>query len=357
MNKIDLKQYGLTHDIKQRALEYDGLQIARVTRQNRRFYEIICKNGEISASVSGRFSYYAKQNADFPVVGDWVMIDNNASGSAIIHNVLERKSVFKRISAGTSHEIQIIASNIDIIFICMSLNKDFNPRRLERYLSAAFSGAVTPVIILTKADLCKDTESKLKEIVSVSAGADIIVYSSVTLQGYDNVLKHITQGKTIAFAGSSGVGKSTLINNLLGSDILATKQIRSSDDKGVHTTTYRQMLLLPNGGIVIDTPGMRELQLESPDLSKSFEDIEALALMCKFTDCSHNTEPGCAVKQAIQSGELSEKRFENYKKLQKETSFASLDSRSIENEKIKRMFGSKAQMKQALKRAKNKNKY
>jgi ribosome biogenesis GTPase len=237
----------------------------------------------------------------------------------------------------------------------MSLNSDFNLRRLERYLSIAWGSMATPVIVLTKSDLCDDLSARLAEISAVSVGTDVIACSGISEDGYQEVVRYVTDGKTVAFIGSSGVGKSTLINRLMGSEVLDTKEIRG-DDKGRHTTTHRQLLLLPRGGIVIDTPGMRELQLESGNLSKSFEDIEELAAGCRYRDCSHTTEPGCAVRGAIESGTISEERFENYKKLQKEISYEGLSSRQLEHEKIKRMFGSMGEMKQVMRYAKDKNK-
>jgi ribosome biogenesis GTPase len=238
----------------------------------------------------------------------------------------------------------------------MSLNADFNLRRIERYLAIAWDSKATPVIVLTKSDLCDDLERKLKEISSVALGTDVVVCSAENADGLDAVKSHIQPGKTVAFIGSSGVGKSTLINRLMGTEILATKQIREDDDKGRHTTTHRQLVLLPSGGIVIDTPGMRELSLYTGDISKTFEDIEELAKQCKYADCSHGSEPDCAVRQAIVKGTLSEKRFENYQKLQREISYDGLNSRQLENEKINRMFGSKAGMKQAFRSIKAKNK-
>jgi ribosome biogenesis GTPase len=213
----------------------------------------------------------------------------------------------------------------------------------------------TPVVVLTKADLCSDLDGHLARIGEVCPGTEVVACSALSDGGYEKLLPYITKGKTIAFIGSSGVGKSTLINRLMGKDVLSTKGIRE-DDKGRHTTTHRQLLLLPGGGIVIDTPGMRELQIESGDLGKSFEDILEFALQCRFKDCSHTGEPGCGVRSAIESGELSEERFESYKKLQKEMSYEGLNFRQLEHEKINRMFGGMGEFKQAMRHAKSKNK-
>lgn len=357
MDKIDLQSIGLIDRFRQEATLYDGLFLARVSVQHRDLYSVMCSQGEIQARVSGTFSYQAGDNTDFPAVGDWVMIDrtDNRSGDAIIHQVLSRKSIIERKAAGTSGQIQIVAVNVDVIFICMALNRDFNLRRLERYLSIALNSAAHPVIVLTKADLCENLDVRLSDVKSVAVGTDIVVISNIIPEGYKEVQPYIKKGVTIAFIGSSGVGKSTLINNLIGENIQFTREIRE-DDRGKHATTSRQLILLPGGGVVIDTPGMRELHLDNADLERSFEDIMELAADCKFRNCTHSGEPDCQVRQAIENGNLTEKRLENFKKLQKEVGYQGLNSRQLEQKKIENMFGSLGMMKKAMDKAKNKNK-
>ena len=354
-----LKRCGADEDIIRKAATYEDLYLARVSEQHRDLYKVIGETSEMIAKVSGKFAYDTFDNTDYPVVGDWVMIDrtDDKTGNAVIHHVLPRKSVFSRKAAGTGNEIQIIASNIDIIFICMSLNANFNVRRLERYLSAAYDSMARPVAVLTKADLCDDITDYLLQAEEVCIGTTIAVCSAMNNEGYEQVKELIEDGMTVAFVGSSGVGKSTLINRLMGKEVLVTKEIRADDDRGRHTTTHRQLLVLPDGGVVIDTPGMRELQLDSGDLSNIFEDIEELERQCKFTNCTHQSEPGCAVLAALENGTLTEKRLASYRKLEREIEYGELNARKRELAKINNMFGSKAKMKQKMKESKNKRRY
>lgn len=355
MNYNKLNKYGLSKFFEEESNLYKNLFLGRIIKQHRNIYRIVTEHSELWGSVSGRFSYSTKNSMDFPVVGDWVMVDkmDNTTGNAIIHNVLPRKSIFKRKSVSNSNDTQVIATNIDTLFICMALNADFNIRRLERYLTVAFDSNATPVIVLTKSDLCDDLNQKLFEVSSVSIGTEIIVCSVIEDYGYKDLLKYIDLGKTVAFVGSSGVGKSTLINKLIDKEVFLTNEI-GENDKGRHTTTHRELILLPSGGALIDTPGIRELQIDMSDLSKSFEDIESLSSKCKFNDCTHNKEPGCAVIEAIENGTITKKRFESYKKLQNEIGYEGLNSYQIEQEKIKRMFGSKKEMQSIMRSAKNK---
>lgn len=353
-----LKKYGLSAEIIQTAENFSDLCLGRVIRQNRGLYDVVSEKGEFRASVSGKLFYLAIESGSFPAVGDWVMTGQvkNPDEPVVIHRILPRKSIFERKAAGTSGEVQIVAANIDTVFLCMSLNQDFNLRRMERYLTIAWDSGAAPVIVLTKSDLCDDLARVLQEVSSVGMFTEFIVCSAVDSDGLDSIARRIRPGEMVAFIGSSGVGKSTLVNRLAGQELLTTHEVRADDDKGRHTTTRREMIVLPNGGIVIDTPGMRELQLAGGNLSMAFEDIEALAASCRFGDCRHKTEPGCAVRKAVETGALKQNRLDSYFKLQNELSYDGLNARERENKKIERMFGGKTQFKQLKKEIKNKNK-
>ena len=245
------------------------------------------------------------------------------------------KIEFIRKAAGTVKQEQIVAANIDTAFICMSLNNNFNIRRMERYLSVTYDIGATPVVVLTKSDLCSDVESKIIEVQNAAPGADVLAISS--LEGdYEKVMKYILPGKTVAFIGSSGVGKSTIINKLTGTDRIATREI-GNDDKGRHTTTHRELITLPNGAFVIDTPGMRELGMwDSGDgIDTAFADIEELSRMCKYADCTHTAEPDCAVLRALADGTLDAARLASYRKLKTENDYAADKNRYLETKRAK----------------------
>jgi ribosome biogenesis GTPase len=352
-----LKTYGASERFIAEASMYPGLHLGRVTTQHKGVYQVVTEQGSCMAEVSGKFRFEAKRLADYPAVGDFVMLDriHDKTGNAIIHHILRRKSSFERTSVENENETQVVATNIDFVFLCMSLNANYSLNRMERYLSIAWSSGATPVVVLTKADLCDDAESKRLEVEGVAPGVDVIVTSSLD-DTYEKLLPFLKEGVSASFIGSSGVGKSTLINHLAGTDILATSEVRE-DGKGRHTTTRRELNLLPSGGVVIDTPGMREMGAESVDLSKSFADIDALAAQCRFRDCTHTREPGCAVLAAVRDGTLGERRMESYRKLGREAKYDGLNARQIENEKISTMFGSKNEMKQMRDFFKQKNKH
>lgn len=310
------------------AAQYPELTVGRITLQGKGMYRICTIWGKQNAFVSGKFQFDAQFVSDYPAVGDYVMVKRADPDTAIIHQVLPRKSLFVRKAAGTSKAEQVVAANIDTVFLCMSLNNDFSLRRLERYLAVAWESGADPVVVLTKADLCEDVPRKQAEVESVAMGVTVLTTSAMALEGYRQIMPYTTEGRIVAFVGSSGVGKSTLINRLLGEERLATDGLRN-DDKGHHTTTHRELLFLPNGAMIIDTPGMRELGMwdAASGVEQAFEDIEELAARCRFCNCSHSSEPGCAVRAAIQSGDLDSGRWLSYQKLKNVDSYAT-DSES-----------------------------
>jgi len=270
------------------------------------------------ARVSGKFRYNVSAISEFPSVGDFVLVEHSFKDDvALIHKVLQRKSVFIRKAAGKNCMEQVVAANIDTIFLCMALNGDFNIRRLERYLSIAWDSGAVPVIILTKIDLCDDLQAKRFEIENVAVGVPVMEPSGLTGDGLQQIKQYLQKTKTVAFIGSSGVGKSTLINRLLGEECLKTNTIRK-DDKGRHTTTHRELFLIPDSGMVIDTPGMWKA---GKGIEHAFSDIEKLAEKCRFHNCTHTSEPGCAVRAAMEDGMIDEERLKAYKKLKAENSY------------------------------------
>lgn len=297
----------------------EGTIRCRVIRQQREQYGIADEQGnEYAARVSGKYMNNAAAADDYPAVGDYVAARIEGD-TAIIHALFPRKSAFVRKVSGKTFAAQVVAANVDTVFLCMSLNENFNARRMERYVAAAWESGARPVIVLTKADICSDVDAKLNELYSAAPGVDIVAVCAMDGMGMDKLSPYIAKGETIAFVGWSGVGKSTLINRLTGSDTMQTGAI-SGGGRGRHTTTHRELIPLANGATLIDTPGMRELGMMDAEagIEAAFEDIEQAARGCRFADCTHTNEPGCAVRAAIERGEISRERFESYKKLSAE---------------------------------------
>ena len=356
MNNLSLTNLGLNESLLRQASQYPDCFPARVSVQHKEQYRVITESGEMQAVISGKLGYEAVDAPDYPAVGDWVLVDrsDDKHGTAIIHHILPRRTAFRRKAAGMAVHGQIVAANVDTLFICMALNQDFNLRRLERYLAIAWDSGAIPVVVLTKTDLCDNLAERLAETRDTAIGVEILLTSGLDDDGYLPVTQYLQPGKTVAFIGSSGVGKSTLINCLLGEKRLETLEL-GQDGKGRHTTTFRQLILLPSGAVVIDTPGMRELQLDSADLGQTFADIEEFAAECRFADCNHDCEPGCAVNQAIADGQLDEARLASYKKLQIELGYQGLSARQLEQEKISRMMSGVGGIKHFRAFAKQKN--
>lgn len=286
---------------------------------HRERYEVKTEEQKLYARLKSGV-YYNQGTEKFPTVGDRVELQFYPNGDSMITKTLERKSYFSRQDPDVGMGEQVVAANFDYVFLVMSLNQNFNLDRLERYLAQAWQSGGTPVVILTKADLCEDLQEKMMQVEKIAPGVDIHAVSSVTGKGMEGVQAYLKVGKSVVLLGSSGVGKSTLVNVLAGEEVMETGEIRLADDKGKHTTTHRQMIELPQGAIIIDTPGMRELGIwEAQDgMSQAFSEIEELISMCRFSNCSHGNEPGCAVRAALEDGSLDKKRWIRYQKLEKE---------------------------------------
>jgi len=315
-----IEKYGWNLFFQQQwlALNNEAYIQGRVIADFGQMLHVITKRGEIEVN---RPVYKSGLTV---AVGDWVALESIGNAhDMLIRHVLERKTKFSRAAAGTETKEQIVAANVDYVFLVQSLNKDFNMRRLERYLIATWESGAVPVVVLTKADCCDSIEDKVESVNQTAMGVSVHVVSAVTGQGLEEVRGYCKEGISIALLGSSGVGKSTLINTLMGEEILKTQEIREDDSRGRHTTTHRELVLLDNGGIIIDTPGMRSLSLWDAEsgIEQLFGDLEDIMEKCKFHDCKHQNEPGCAVREAIEEGVIDVKRLESWKKLQKELLF------------------------------------
>jgi ribosome biogenesis GTPase / thiamine phosphate phosphatase len=344
--ELDLHSMGWTPFFEQafEPFQTEGFSAGRVALEHKNMYRIYTGEADLLAEVSGKLRHLASAREDYPAVGDWVVLSERPDEQrATIHAILPRKSKFSRKVAGQATEEQIIAANVDTVFLVMAMNQDFNVRRMERYLVLAWESGAKPIIVLSKADLCENPAELLAQVEAVAMGVPIYMISSTENRGIDQLAAYVCDGQTAALLGSSGVGKSTLINRMYGVDILETGAVRTDDDKGKHTTTHRELVHLPGGGLLIDTPGMRELQLweASEGLSSSFQDIEDFAAACFYQDCKHQKEPNCAVKQALDDGSLDAERYNSFVKLQKELAYlARKEDKSLqaaEKEKWKKL--------------------
>jgi len=297
-----------------------GLLPGRVFTYNRHVYSLYTEAGEVTAEVAGSLLYRA-DDSELPVVGDWIAFRQHSPGDlAIIHEVLPRRTRFSRKAAGGAFAEQVIAANIDTLFVVCGLDHDYNLRRLERYLVASAESGASTVIVLNKCDLCHDVEGRVAEVSSIAPEAPVVSVSALSPDSTSALLRYLDKGRTAALIGSSGAGKSTIVNQLLGGGFQETQPTREGDSRGRHTTTQRELFLLPHGGLILDNPGIRELQLWSDpsSLQSAFPEIDALAASCAFRDCSHHADRGCAVQEALAHGELSQERWHSYFKLQRE---------------------------------------
>ncbi|HWW75643.1 MAG TPA: ribosome small subunit-dependent GTPase A [Pyrinomonadaceae bacterium] len=335
---LTLEDYGWSDFFASAFADYaeGGFEPGRVFLQHNRALMLYTAAGETPAETTGRLRFHARGAEDLPAVGDWVVI-RRAGDGAKVHEILPRRSKFSRRAAGSETLEQIVAANVDTVFLVTGLDNDYSPRRVERYLIMAWESGAEPVVVLNKADLAEEAEGRRAEIGRVAPGVPVLLLSAKRGVGVEQLLPYIERGRTVALMGSSGVGKSTIVNRLLGSEVQRTAEVRLSDARGKHTTTHRELFVLPAGGLVLDTPGMRELQLlvSERGLRETFEEIEVAAAACRFSDCRHEGEPGCAVREALDEGRIEPDRFNSYRRMQAEMRHAAtlIDQRKAQDEK------------------------
>jgi ribosome biogenesis GTPase len=320
-----LEEYGFLPTMRAAlsARELDGEIPARVTAVHKERFELVCDRGACYGRLKSAV-YFNGGTEAFPTTGDFVLIQFNERGDSVITQTLPRRSYFARKNPTLGQGEQAVAANFDSVFIMQSLNFDFNPRRLERYLALSWQSGAVPVVVLTKTDLVNEYDEQVNAVMRIAAGVDVFAVSAITGAGFGSFGDYLAPGKTVVLLGSSGVGKSSFVNALAGEELMAVNTIREDDSKGRHTTTHRQLIRLSGGVMIIDTPGMRELGMLDAEegLSETFSDVERLSALCRFSNCRHESEPGCAVLAAIASGELPKERFSSYLKLQRESKYA-----------------------------------
>ena len=350
---MELRDLGFDHWFReqQEELQKPEYCVARVTAVDRDSYLVRNEDNEVPAELAGRLMFSTESSVDFPCIGDWVLVQyHNSDTLAIIHEVLPRRSVLRRKTAGKKIDYQMIASNIDVAFVVQSCDFDFNLRRLERYLVMVKEGHIEPIFLLTKSDLMSpdNLEQRISAIRQANINIKVIVLSNKTGFGVDQVHQVLERGKTYCLLGSSGVGKTTLLNHLMGREVFETNPVREKDGRGIHTTSRRQLIVLDQGAMLIDTPGMRELGNigVSIGIDETFTDIQELSKSCRFTDCTHTTETGCSILMAIENRELSKERYRSYLKLMKESEYHQMSY--VEKRRKDRKFGQfiKSAMKQ-----------
>lgn len=322
--KMNLRDLGLTEELDAhiKGLNLSDFSIGRITQEHRERYVVSDGDNDYDAEVAGNLRFSSNSRSDFPAVGDWVLMKIYDNYQAIIHKILPRKSVLKRQAVSKLGEMQIISTNIDVAFVVQAINNNFNINRLERYLTICYDANIEPVLVISKTDLSSEEEigNAINDLERRNIKIKYFLLSNLTLKGLDQITKFIRKGKTYCVVGSSGVGKSTLINNLFKKSILKTAQISQSTNKGKHTTDHRELFVLENGGIIIDTPGMRELGMTDniEGIKTTFQEIIELSARCKFPDCCHNNEVGCAVIEALRNGTIDKESYDNYQKMLKE---------------------------------------
>jgi ribosome biogenesis GTPase len=298
-----------------------GLVPGRVVAGHARVLRVRTEDSEVLAAVTGRLRHEARGSMGLPTVGDWVGLRPDSPGErGVVEALLPRRTAFLRRAPGDRSVAQVLASNVETVFLVMGLDGDFNPRRLERALVLAWESGAAPVVLLNKADLCPDLALRRAETEAVAPGVPVLAIAAKAGEGLEALAPWLTPGRTVALLGSSGVGKSTLVNRLLGSERQKTREVRAADQRGRHTTTHRELFALPGGALLLDTPGLREIQLwsDGAGLATAFDDVSGLFSSCRFTDCAHGTEPGCAVREAVEEGRLDPARLSSFRKLQAE---------------------------------------